>query len=139
MIMNNKIERHLCDLETKVEKLHEIVEVLAVQVTKLASDQHLEVELTKPMSNNYTHINDRVPLTNSHYTQSSSVLVEQDLIFDGMNGEPQITTHHYNELSISQDTQIHRLTAQLTAAYNQIAALEEQLLARRCDFPVSRY
>jgi hypothetical protein len=32
---------------------------------------------------------------------------------------------------ISPEVQIQRLTAQLTAAYNRIAALEEQLLARR--------
>ena len=32
---------------------------------------------------------------------------------------------------LSSDIQIQRLTAQLTAAYGRIAALEEQLLARR--------
>jgi hypothetical protein len=32
---------------------------------------------------------------------------------------------------MTQDIQIQRLTAQLTAAYNRIAALEEQLVANR--------
>ncbi|NEP07517.1 MAG: hypothetical protein F6K34_23605 [Okeania sp. SIO4D6] len=32
---------------------------------------------------------------------------------------------------LTSEIQIQRLTAQLTAAYNRIAALEEQLLSRR--------
>lgn len=36
-----------------------------------------------------------------------------------------------NGRSLSPEVQIQRLTAQLTAAYNRIAALEEQLMARR--------
>lgn len=32
---------------------------------------------------------------------------------------------------VTEDVQIRRLTAQLTAAYNRIAALEEQLIAKR--------
>ncbi|MCU0543626.1 MAG: hypothetical protein MUE44_15845 [Oscillatoriaceae cyanobacterium Prado104] len=35
------------------------------------------------------------------------------------------------EKELTADIQIQRLTAQLTAAYNRIAALEEQLLAKR--------
>ena len=35
------------------------------------------------------------------------------------------------EQELSADIQIQRLTAQLTAAYNRIAALEEQLLSKR--------
>jgi len=38
---------------------------------------------------------------------------------------------HHCLPNISTELQIQRLTAQLTAAYNRIAALEEQLLARR--------
>jgi hypothetical protein len=37
---------------------------------------------------------------------------------------------HRNEQVLSPELQIQRLTAQLTAAYNRIAALEEQLLAK---------
>jgi hypothetical protein len=35
------------------------------------------------------------------------------------------------ERQITTDIQIQRLTAQLTAAYNRIAALEEQLMRQR--------
>ncbi len=42
-------------------------------------------------------------------------------------------TAHHRGLShdIAPEAQVQRLTAQLTAAYNRIAALEEQLLAQR--------
>ncbi|UFP94032.1 hypothetical protein [Gloeobacter morelensis] len=36
-----------------------------------------------------------------------------------------------NGKMLSPEAQIQRLTAQLTAAYNRIAALEDQLMARR--------
>jgi len=38
---------------------------------------------------------------------------------------------HREEPTLTADVQIQRLTAQLTAAYNRIAALEEQLLSKR--------
>ncbi|CDM94007.1 hypothetical protein [Limnospira fusiformis] len=50
-------------------------------------------------------------LSDDHYINSST-MVSQETMF-------------------SADVQIQRLTAQLTAAYNRIAALEEQLLSRR--------
>jgi hypothetical protein len=40
-------------------------------------------------------------------------------------------SHCQGEYEISSELQIQRLTAQLTAAYHRIAALEEQLLAKR--------
>jgi hypothetical protein len=41
---------------------------------------------------------------------------------------------HREEPNITADLQVQRLTAQLTAAYNRIAALEEQLLAQRTHY-----
>lgn len=41
------------------------------------------------------------------------------------------TSHQVREQDLAPQFQIQRLTAQLTAAYNRIAALEEQLLAKR--------
>lgn len=53
----------------------------------------------------------------------------KDVLIDGNN---EITnSHHNSDKALSADIQVQRLTAQLTAAYNRIAALEEQLLARR--------
>ena len=49
----------------------------------------------------------------------------------GSEGKP---TESTLERSLAPETQIRRLTAQLTAAYNRIAALEEQLLASPFSF-----
>ena len=51
---------------------------------------------------------------------------------DIINDEPHFEADHLGHTSaFSPEIQIQRLTAQLTAAYNRIAALEEQLLAHR--------
>lgn len=53
----------------------------------------------------------------------------KDILLDGNDGES--NAGQKGEQALSPDIQIRRLTAQLTAAYNRIAALEEQLLACR--------
>jgi uncharacterized coiled-coil protein SlyX len=54
---------------------------------------------------------------------------QQDIPIDSSGVE--VTHHQIEEQDLSPQIQIQRLTAQLTAAYNRIAALEEQLLAKR--------
>lgn len=57
------------------------------------------------------------------------MIAQQDVPIDSSGME--IGYHHIKEQDLSPQIQIQRLTAQLTAAYNRIAALEEQLLAKR--------
>jgi hypothetical protein len=52
----------------------------------------------------------------------------KDILLDEPNWDPE---HTGQGQPLSQEIQIQRLTAQLTAAYNRIAALEEQLLSHR--------
>jgi hypothetical protein len=52
----------------------------------------------------------------------------KDILADEPNWDPE---HTGQGQPLSQEIQIQRLTAQLTAAYNRIAALEEQLLSYR--------
>jgi hypothetical protein len=56
-------------------------------------------------------------------------IAQQDILIDSSGVE--ISHHQIKEQDLSPQVQIQRLTAQLTAAYNRIAALEEQLLAKR--------
>lgn len=56
-------------------------------------------------------------------------IAQQDVLIDS-SGAP-VSQHQIKEQDLSPQIQIQRLTAQLTAAYNRIAALEEQLLAKR--------
>ena len=66
--------------------------------------------------------------SNYCYDRAGWAIAGQDTLIDGKSVEiahPQLTQ------DLSPQVQIQRLTAQLTAAYNRIAALEEQLLANR--------
>ncbi|MEM7726642.1 MAG: hypothetical protein AAF208_09755 [Cyanobacteria bacterium P01_A01_bin.45] len=61
-------------------------------------------------------------------TRVNSELEHKDVLSDGMYLEG---ISESGENKITPEIQIQRLTAQLTAAYNRIAALEEQLLLKR--------
>lgn len=64
----------------------------------------------------------------SSLQRGDSVLTHKDILVDSTYIDPERSGE---ETSLSSEVQIQRLTAQLTAAYNRIAALEEQLLASR--------
>jgi hypothetical protein len=71
-------------------------------------------------------------LTNGNgyrHDASDWAISQQDILIDSSGVE--VTHHQIKEQDLSPQIQIQRLTAQLTAAYNRIAALEEQLLAKR--------
>ena len=57
-------------------------------------------------------------------------LEHKDVLVDDVCLE---TNPETGDKQITPDIQIQRLTAQLTAAYNRIAALEEQLLLKRIN------
>jgi hypothetical protein len=67
----------------------------------------------------------------SNYRQDPAewIIAQQDILIDSSGVE--ISHHQIKEQDLAPQIQIQRLTAQLTAAYNRIAALEEQLLAKR--------
>jgi hypothetical protein len=73
---------------------------------------------------------------NYRYDTAEWVIAGQDLSIDnsgarlGGAANPVENRHQIREQDLSPQIQIQRLTAQLTVAYNRIAALEEQLLAR---------
>lgn len=71
------------------------------------------------------------PINHSNYRQDSTewIMAQQDILIDSSGVE--ISHRQIKEQDLAPQIQIQRLTAQLTAAYNRIAALEEQLLAKR--------
>ncbi|NEP18214.1 MAG: hypothetical protein F6J97_15130 [Leptolyngbya sp. SIO4C1] len=72
--------------------------------------------------------------TGSSRIHRNLVAIEQEAIDhkDILNDEPQLGDAQANHSQLlSPEIQIQRLTAQLTAAYNRIAALEEQVLTYR--------
>ncbi|MEA5626327.1 hypothetical protein [Nostoc sp. UHCC 0251] len=58
---------------------------------------------------------------------SNPEMEHKDVLIDGIY----LDMHRQGGENITPEIQIQRLTAQLTAAYNRIAALEEQLLRER--------
>jgi hypothetical protein len=63
------------------------------------------------------------------HSEREWIIAQQDTLIDSTGLE--INYHKIESPDLSPQVQIQRLTAQLTAAYNRIAALEEQLLSKR--------
>lgn len=60
---------------------------------------------------------------------SNYQITHKDILVDDNTSTSNLNSD--SERDLSADIQIRRLTAQLTAAYNRIAALEEQILTYR--------
>ncbi|NJK40620.1 MAG: hypothetical protein HC934_03230 [Acaryochloridaceae cyanobacterium SU_2_1] len=105
------VQKQLTLVSAKVDALQEVIEQLHRQLATVLPDSAQAAEISPSFS--------QASATFSH----KDVLVENNT-FD-ISGEAR------GDQPISSEIQIQRLTAQLTAAYNRIAALEEQLLAKQ--------
>ena len=118
-------------LSIKVDALHSVTEefsnkILATlselqSMTKLADVQprllHQDGEL----------LQDGVSYSYQRFNTLASVTEHKDVLADSNYPRSELGA----DADLSPELQIRRLTAQLTAAYNRIAALEEQLLSKR--------
>ncbi|MGK7871876.1 MAG: hypothetical protein AB4426_00700 [Xenococcaceae cyanobacterium] len=119
------LQKQIIELNQKVDQLHGVVERLSCQIAALTSDkQQQSGNGTDPFPTAQI-ISDSSPSNGSF----KPVMEHKDILLDGSSWEN--NANPKSEQVLSPDIQIRRLTAQLTAAYNRIAALEEQLLARR--------
>lgn len=108
-------------LSTKVDALTQRIEQLSEKVSNVATECKFGVDQisrseSKPQAGR-SHLGHGSDASLEH----KDVLVDTDTLDSSTHGEK-----HF-----SPEIQIQRLTAQLTAAYNRIAALEEQLLSKR--------
>ncbi|MEB3212072.1 MAG: hypothetical protein VKL39_11985 [Leptolyngbyaceae bacterium] len=114
-------------LHSKIDGLHRIVEQLSEQLTSVLSSGFSNADRNEAISVSMMEMSRRrSPSISSSYDDEmighKDVISEPDYVdSDRSNSEHPLTP----------EVQIQRLTAQLTAAYNRIAALEEQLLAHR--------
>lgn len=119
-------QQQIINLNRKVDQLHDIVERMSYQVTTLISAKQ------SPFTEKQYH-NEVESLLISDTSNSGSyslgMMEHKDILQD--DSHQGNTTNGGNDANWSADIQIRRLTAQLTAAYNRIAALEEQLLSYR--------
>ena len=113
------IQQQINTLDQKVDGLRCMVEQLSIQVTQSISDNQQK--------------NEQFSSPNQHsrpsYKSTDSVMEHKDILVDS-NTWDNYSEQNYNQ-PVPAEIQIRRLTAQLTAAYNRIAALEEQLLLAR--------
>ncbi|VXD24974.1 conserved hypothetical protein [Planktothrix serta PCC 8927] len=123
----DRLTQQVIALSDKVDSLYEMIKHLTNQVSDhLSQDESTELVKATPSLLEYGF---SASLSNPPQTrQSTSVQEHKDILIDDEYIE---TSYYSREPTLTADIQIQRLTAQLTAAYNRIAALEEQLLSKR--------
>lgn len=119
------LQKQVNTLSQKVDALYQVVDQLNGQVADALS----ECRLTPVQDGNgnflTTENTGRYPSLG--YSSHKPTLEHKDVLTDNNSKD----AHKSGEKELTPEIQIRRLTAQLTAAYNRIAALEEQLLAQR--------
>lgn len=121
----------LMALSAKIDTLYQLVDQIHAQITVAppvdALSQSRDIvggaaDPPRPPVYQSLYVSNTHSNTHALELEHRDVLVDNDYVqIDNQSGDPSMTT----------EVQVQRLTAQLTAAYNRIAALEEQLLARR--------
>jgi hypothetical protein len=115
------LQQQINRLNHQIESLNQAIEKLIPFVSELVAEHH----------NGYGMNGELVGHTNHHRTHNSYHEMLSDNK-DILSDSDMFTSNHLqSEKTMSPELQIQRLTAQLTAAYNRIASLEEQLLSRR--------
>ncbi|MEG4529497.1 hypothetical protein [Microcoleus sp. D2_18a_D3] len=112
-------------LSQQVEALYKLIENLNEKLLESAK----ETKLTQQQRNDRSGTlgNDQTSPYQS-YSSLDALLEHKDILLDDNYFDKNSQSL---EKELSAEIQIQRLTAQLTAAYNRIAALEEQLLSKR--------
>lgn len=117
------LQKQIKGLENKIGNLYQLVEKIGDRVDNLSdSDRQTNAySLSFEQYKNHSHSEDKeIAYSLSHH---------KDILLDETSSNSK--SNSTSERELSPDIQIRRLTAQLTAAYNRIAALEEQLLSHR--------
>jgi hypothetical protein len=125
----DRLTQQVVALTDKVDSLYEMIKHLTKQVSEhLSQDESTELVKATPSLLEYGF---SASLNPPQTRPSTSVQEHKDILLDDEYVE---TSYYSREPTLTADIQIQRLTAQLTAAYNRIAALEEQLLSKRTHF-----
>jgi chaperonin cofactor prefoldin len=115
------LQDQVATLTLKVDSLHQMIEHLSSQTTEV---------LTELKSQDGAKAEMPSVANGGRYVRSSfdEEMEHKDVLVDVRFPEME---QQSGERILSPEVQVQRLTAQLTAAYNRIAALEEQLLSKR--------
>ena len=115
-------------LTQKVDALHQVIDQVNSRVTEIlsTSKSHPQAEAGVLDDTYHPHV-----VSSGNFHRSEALLTHKDILMDSVYIDPEVSGE---DTVLSPEVQIQRLTAQLTAAYNRIAALEEQLLASRVHY-----
>jgi predicted nuclease with TOPRIM domain len=122
----DRLENHITTLEQKIDRLYAVVEHLSNRL-----DENLNEETANNHSSQNQMLNEESPDDNRN-RGFSAMMGHKDVLLDDETNTSRNTASDGEE--VSPEIQIRRLNTQLAAAYNRIAALEEQLLAQRINF-----
>ena len=118
------LQKQVITLSHKVDDLYQVIDRLSIKVSDALSECRLAPiqVIDKALAAGGT---EQYPV--KYHSRLNSAMEHKDVLADGTC----LDTNCHAEKELTPEIQIQRLTAQLTAAYNRIAALEEQLLSRR--------
>ena len=119
------IQEQVTVLTQKVDALHQVIDQVNSRVSEILSTSGSETRNGVGEGSYHPHV-----ISTSTHHRSEALLMHKDILMDSAYFDPETSGE---ETTLSSEVQIQRLTAQLTAAYNRIAALEEQLLATRAS------
>jgi hypothetical protein len=119
------LQKQINTMNGKLDGLYQLVEQLTGSLTKIATESQAV------SGNSILHASVGGSVSTGRYYHSirhtDPLMEHKDVLVDN----PSDSCMQGGDKGLSPEIQIQRLTAQLTAAYNRIAALEEQLLAQR--------
>ncbi|NDJ24152.1 hypothetical protein GS682_21385 [Nostoc sp. B(2019)] len=119
------LQKQIMTLSHKLDALYQVIEKLDIKVSQALS----ECSLAKTQQrDNYQENSEAGHYPLKANISSKSDLEHKDVLTDGIYLD---LNRQAGDKNLTPEIQIQRLTAQLTAAYNRIAALEEQLLRER--------
>lgn len=122
----DELYREITALDRKVDRLYQLVEQINQQIAELlAREWHQNNRDLEP----FDTISAIAPQPPPYRKTIDPMMQHKDILLDGSEWDNPPDYEQYK--NVSPELQIRRLTAQVTAAYNRIAALEEQLLAQR--------
>lgn len=121
------LQKQLNVLSAKVDGLHQLIEQVSSRISEIVSECKLAPDQTSRFDSEKA-INYR---SYKGVSSLDSSLEHKDVLVDGDSLDAALQS---SERKLSPEIQIQRLTAQLTAAYSRIAALEEQLISQRIHY-----
>ena len=117
------LQKQVITLSHKVDALYQVV----AQMSEKMSDAFTECKLAPvPTTNN--SVENATGRSYPSHNSMNAAMEHKDVLVDVSHIDNQLQS---GEKELAPEIQIQRLTAQLTAAYNRIAALEERLLSQR--------